>query len=121
MKCRWAQSTSSSTTTFESGAICSNGIVDEASSSSASAGQSIHAMTNQAMPSMLSQTQTQTQIQTNANNANIQMHNDKRLKLQQPLIDSEDTCSNDAFMFKLNQNEQQFNSKHNGKIFPAVK
>lgn len=104
MKCRWGQSTSS-TTTSESAANS----IDEASSTSAS--QSIYDMTNQTMPS-------QTLIQTNANNENIQMHDHKRQKLQQQLIDNEDTCSNDAFMFKLNQNGQQFNSNRN---IPAVK
>lgn len=112
MKCRWRQATSS-TTTSESAAICPNSI-DEASSSSSSASQSMYEMTNQSMPSISSQTL----IQTNANNANIQMHDDKRQKLQQQLVDSEDTCSNDAFMYKLNQNEQQFNSNQN---IPAVK
>lgn len=113
MKCRWAQSTCS-TTTSELDAICSNSI-DEASSSSSSASQSIYEMTNQTMPSMSS---SQTIIETNANNPNIQMHNNKRQKHQQQLIDSEDTCSNDAFMFKFNQNGQQFNSNRN---IPAVK
>lgn len=106
MKCRWAQSTSSTadTATSESTATCLNSN-DEASSSASSASQTIY----------------ETLIQTNANNANIQIRDDKRQKLQQPLIDSEDTCSNDAFMFKLNKNEQQSNSDRILEIFPSVK
>lgn len=43
---------------------------------------------------------------------------EKRLKIDQQLIDCDDTCSNDAFMFKVNQNGHEFNS--NDKI-PTVK
>lgn len=46
------------------------------------------------------------------------INDDKRQKFDHQLIEMDDTCSNDAFMFKINQNGQQYN---NIEKIPAVK